>query len=68
MHITGLRVGNEHRDAEDNCRAIKEALACNKIDIDSKQREGWNPQVPGPPARWPADKVAWVACGRVIIM
>src|SRR5882724_1413414 len=25
-----------------------------------EKKEGWNPQVPGLPMRWPADKVAWV--------
>jgi len=29
-----VRVGNEHRDAADDCGAIKEALARNKIEID----------------------------------
>jgi len=27
-------IGNEHRDAEDDCGAIKEALAHNKIEIE----------------------------------
>jgi len=39
------------------CRAIKEALACNKMEIDWKER-GLGLSVPGPPARWPADEVA----------
>ena len=34
------------------CRAIKEASACNKMEIIGK-KEGWTPQVPGPLARWP---------------
>jgi len=29
--------------------------------------EGWDPQVPGPLARWAANKVAWVVHGCVII-
>jgi len=33
-HTNGVRVGNEHRDAEDDCGAIKEALAHNKIEIE----------------------------------
>jgi len=30
----GLQVGNENRNPYDHCGAIKEALACNNIDID----------------------------------
>jgi len=30
----GVQVRNEHRDAEDACGAIKEVLACNKIEIE----------------------------------
>ena len=63
----GLQVGNEHRYMQGNCGAIKEALACNKMEKIGK-KEGWNPQVPGPLARWPADKVSWVAHGCMIIM
>ena len=47
------------------CGAIKKVLACSKIEIDWK---GWDPQVPGPPARGFANKVAWVVHGCVIIM
>jgi len=31
-HINMGSVRNEHRDVDDDCRAIKEALACNKIE------------------------------------
>jgi len=34
VHTIGLQVGNENRHPYDHCRAIKEALACNKIEID----------------------------------
>ena len=34
VHTNGVRVRNEHRDMGDDCRAIKEALACNKIEIE----------------------------------
>jgi len=30
----GSESGMSHRDAADDCRATKEALACNKIEID----------------------------------
>ena len=33
-HTNGVRVRNEHRDVEDDCRAIKEALAHYKIEIE----------------------------------
>jgi len=33
-HTNGVRVRNEHRDVGDDCGAIKEALACNKIEIE----------------------------------
>ena len=32
------------------------------------RKEGWNTQVPSLLARWPADKVAWVIHGCMIIM
>ena len=34
VHTNGVRVRNEHRYVEDDCGAIKGALACNKIEID----------------------------------
>jgi len=36
------------------------------MEIDWK-KESWAPQVPGPPARWPAEMVVWVVHGGVII-
>ena len=42
---------NESRYVHNHCRAIKEALACNKMEIDWKER-GLGPSGPGPPARW----------------
>jgi len=33
-HTNGVQIGNEHRGAGDDCRAIKEALAFNKIEIE----------------------------------
>ena len=59
-HTISLQVGNESRYTYNCCGEIKEALACNKMVIDGKER-GWDPQVPGPLARWPATTVAWVA-------
>ena len=38
MNTNGLQIRNEHREVRDNCRAIKEALAYNKIEIDSKRK------------------------------
>jgi len=43
------------------------SLVTNKMEIDWK-KEGWNPQVPSLPARWPADKAAWVTPGGMIVM
>jgi len=57
-HTISLQVGNENRYMYNHCRAIREALACNKIEIDGKKKEGWDPQVPGLPARWSGNKVA----------
>ena len=34
VHTNGVQIGNEHRGAGDDCGAIKEALACNKIEIE----------------------------------
>jgi len=44
-HTIGLQVGNESRYAHNHCRAIKEALACNKMEIDGKER-GLEPSGP----------------------
>jgi len=66
MYTSRLQVGNEGRYAYNHCGAIKEVLACNNMEIDGKER-GWDPQVPGPLARWPAGKVAWVAHGFTLI-
>jgi len=44
-----------------HCGTIKEALACNKMEIDGKER-GLEPS--GPRS---ADKLAWVACGCTIV-
>ena len=45
VHTNRVQVGNKHRDVGDNCRAIKEALARNKIGIDQKER-GLGPSGP----------------------
>ena len=66
MHTIGLQVRNEGKYPYDHCGTIKEALACNNMEIDGKER-GLGPSVPGPLARWPADKVAWVAHGCTIV-
>src|SRR5882724_1869340 len=34
VHTNGVQIGNEHRGAGDDCGAIKEALAFNKIEIE----------------------------------
>jgi len=57
MHTNGLRVGIENRYVCGYCGAIRKALANHKIGID-RRKEGWDPQVPGPLAKWPADEVA----------
>jgi len=65
-----MRTGHkadESRHVQHHCGAIREVLACNKMEIDEK-KEGWDPQVPDPLARWPANDVVWMACGCVIIM
>jgi len=36
-----------------------------KTEIDVPRKEGWDPQVPGPPAKWPANEVAR---GGMIVM
>ena len=38
MYAIGLHVRNENRYAYEHCRAIKEELACNEIEIDHKKR------------------------------
>ena len=52
----GMRAGTHNY-----CGAIKEALACNKMEIDGKER-GLRPS--GPRS---TDKVAWVVHGCMII-
>ena len=54
MHTIGLQVKNESRYAHSCCRAIKEASAHNKMEIDWKERRL---EPSGPRS---ADKVAWV--------
>ena len=38
VHTINIRVKNESRYSHNHCRAIKEALACNKMKIDTKVR------------------------------
>ena len=61
---TGMQTG--YRGAYEHCEAIKEVLVRNMIEIDHKKR-GLDPQVPGLPAKWPADKVVRVMCGCMIV-
>ena len=44
-HTISLRVGKESMYVYDHCRAIKEALACNNMEIDGKER-GLGPSGP----------------------
>jgi len=63
--IIKLRKCNEIRDllivTRTQGQSNQEALVCNKMEIDVKER-GLEPSGPRP-----ADKVAWVVCGCVIV-
>jgi len=46
-----LRVRIKNRYAYRHFRAVREVLACSMTKIDWKIKGGWDPKVPGPPAK-----------------
>jgi len=65
-HIqSGSQIGNKHRDAETTAENQR-GISMHKIEIDWRKR-GLEPSGPSLPARWPANKVAQVMCGCMIV-